>query len=128
MNMQSDLARVQGLGSAKEGTAHWWAQRLTSIVLVPLGLWVAYAAVALVGADLAAFKAWLAAPWNTLLMVLFVGTMFYHLQLGLQVVVEDYMPGQKAKVTTLVLIKLGAISLGVSSILAIFQVVFGGQA
>lgn len=128
MTMQSDLARVQGLGSAKEGTAHWWAQRLTSIALIPLGLWAAYAAIAQVGADLAAFKAWLAAPWNTLLMVLFVGTVFYHLQLGLQVVVEDYVSGQKAKMTTLVLIKLGAISLGVSSILAVFQVVFGGQA
>ncbi len=128
MNMQSDFARIRGLGSAKEGTAHWWAQRLTAIALVPLGLWAAYAAIGQVGADLAAFRAWLAAPWNTLLMVLFVGAMFYHLQLGLQVVVEDYVHGEKVKVTTLILIKLGAIFLGVSSLLAIFQVVFGGQA
>jgi succinate dehydrogenase / fumarate reductase membrane anchor subunit len=128
MNMQSDFARVRGLGSAKEGTAHWWVQRLTAIVLVPLGLWVAYAAVALAGADLATFKAWLAAPGNLLLMVLFVGAMFHHMQLGLQVVVEDYVQGEKAKVTTLIFIKLGTIFLGVSSLLAIFRVVFGGQA
>jgi succinate dehydrogenase / fumarate reductase membrane anchor subunit len=128
MNMQSDFARVRGLGSAKEGTAHWWVQRLTAIVLVPLGLWVAYAAVALAGADLATFKAWLAAPGNLLLMVLFVGAMFHHMQLGLQVVVEDYVQGEKAKVTTLIFIKLGTIFLGVSSLLAIFRVVVGGQA
>ena len=128
MNIQRDYARVRGLGSAKDGTEHWWAQRLTAIALVPLGLWAAFAAVSLAGANLAAFKTWLSLPGNTLLMILFVGTMFYHLQLGLQVVVEDYVHGEKAKTCTLIAIKLGALLFGVSSILAIFQGVFGGQA
>ena len=85
------------------------------------------AAVQLAGADLATFRAWLAMPGNTLLMVLFVIAMFHHLQLGLQVVVEDYVGGETAKVTTLIVIRLGTVFFGAASILAIFRVVFGGQ-
>ncbi|MAF48695.1 MAG: succinate dehydrogenase, hydrophobic membrane anchor protein [Rhodospirillales bacterium] len=126
MDLRSDLARARGLGSTKDGTGHWWAQRLTAVALVPLGLWFVYAAVSLGGADLAGYKAWLNGPGNLLLMVLFVGTLFYHMQLGIQVVVEDYVHGEAAKISCLMINKLASVFLGVSSIIALFRVAFGG--
>ena len=126
MSLQSPLARVRGLGSAKDGTAHWWAQRLTAVALIPLSLWFVFAVVALAGGDLAAYTEWVKAPGTVLLLVLFVAALFYHLSLGLQVVVEDYVTGEKKKVVTIVLIKFAAVVLAVSSIVSVFQVAFGG--
>ena len=126
MSMQSDLSRVRHLGSAKDGTHHWWGQRLTAIALVPLGLWFVYAVVIMTGKDLTAFKAWLSLPYNTLLMVLFIGALFHHLQLGLQVVVEDYVHTEKTKVVTLILNKFGAYLLAATCILSVLKVAFGG--
>lgn len=126
MSMQSDLARVRHLGSAKEGTHHWWGQRLTGIALVPLSLWFVWSAISLGGLDWLAYKAWISIPFNTLLMVMFVIAVFHHMQLGLQVVVEDYVHGEGAKMTLLVLNKLLAVLLGGSCILSILKVAFGG--
>ncbi|MBT4938590.1 MAG: succinate dehydrogenase, hydrophobic membrane anchor protein, partial [Rhodospirillaceae bacterium] len=70
MSLRSDLGRVRGLGSANEGTSHWWAQRVTAIALIPLSLWFIYSAVTLVGIDRAGFKVWLNAPGSILLMTL----------------------------------------------------------
>jgi len=125
MDMQSDLARVRGLGPAKEGTTHWWAQRLTAVALVPLGLWFAYAALGFGAMDLAGLKAWMNAPGNLLLMVLFVGVTFYHMQLGLQAVIEDYVHGEKTKVAMLVLNMMAAVFLAVSCIVAMLKIAFG---
>ena len=86
MSLQNPIGRVRGLGSAKSGSEHWWAQRLTAVALVPLTLWFIYSALALAGADYAAAKAWLATPWNAVLMVLLVIATCHHMQLGLQVV------------------------------------------
>ncbi len=124
--MRSDLGRVRHLGSAKEGTDHWWAQRLTAVALVPLSLWFVWSAVVLAGADHAAFTAWLGIPYNTLLMVLLVVALFHHLQLGLQVVVEDYVHTESAKVTMLILNKFAAYIFGATCILSVLKVAFGG--
>lgn len=126
MDLRNDLARARGLGSTKDGTGHWWAQRLTAVALVPLGLWFVYAAVSLGGADLSGYQAWLNGPGNLLLMVLFVGALFYHMQLGIQVVVEDYVHGEAAKISCLIINKLTSVFLGLSSIIALFRVAFGG--
>ena len=126
MDLRSDLARARGLGTAKEGAGHWWAQRVSAVALLPLGLWFVYSAVSWGGMDLAAFKAWLNGPGNLLLMVLFVGTLFYHMQLGVQVVIEDYVHGEAAKITSLMINIFVAIFFGASSIIALFKVAFGG--
>ena len=126
MDLRSDLARVRGLGTAKEGTSHWWAQRVTAVALIPLGLWFVFSAVSLGGVDLAGFKAWLNGPGNLLLMVLFVGTLFYHMQLGVQAVIEDYVHGEAAKICSLMINSFAAVFLGASSIIALFKVAFGG--
>jgi len=126
MSLRSDLGRVRGLGSANEGTSHWWAQRVTAIALIPLSLWFIYSAVTLVGIDRAGFKVWLNAPGSILLMTLFVIALFYHMQLGLQVVIEDYVHNERNKIVSLVLNKLVAVFFAVSSIIALIKVAFGG--
>src|SRR5207247_332653 len=95
--MRSPLGRAIGLGSAKEGVDHWWAQRITAIALVPLVLWFVIAVIELAGADRAAFVAWLHHPVPAVMMVLLLIAAFYHSALGLQVVIEDYVAHESAR-------------------------------
>ena len=125
MEMRSPLARVRGLGAAHEGAHHWWGQRLTGIALVPLCLWFIWAMSGLLGADLATFKAWLATGQNAVLMILLIVSGVHHAQLGLQVVIEDYVHSEGAKTVSLVLVKLGAVFLGVINVFAILKLTFG---
>jgi succinate dehydrogenase / fumarate reductase membrane anchor subunit len=99
------LGRARGLGSAKHGLQHWWAQRVSAVALVPLTLWFVYSVVHLTGADQSIVLAWLSKPASAILMSLFIVATFYHLSLGLQVVVEDYVHREGVKLTSLLLIK-----------------------
>jgi succinate dehydrogenase / fumarate reductase membrane anchor subunit len=124
-SMRAPLARVRGLGSAKEGVEHWWAQRLTAIALVPLTLWFVYAMVALAGADHASVVLWLARPRNAVLMILLLAATFQHAQLGLQVVIEDYVHGHAARLAAIVAVKFFAVLLAVGSIFGIMRIACG---
>nr|HIL75747.1 succinate dehydrogenase, hydrophobic membrane anchor protein [Rhodospirillales bacterium] len=126
MALRSDLGRVRGLGSAKDGTSHWWTQRVTAVALVPLSIWFVFSVVNLVGVDKDGFKVWLNGPGSFVLMALFLIALFYHMQLGLQVVIEDYVHNERNKVISLVLNKLLAVFLVVSSITALMRIAFGG--
>ena len=126
MEMRSPLAHARGLGPSKNGgTSHWWAQRLTSMALLPLMLWFVISALGLVGADHNDYMTWVSDPGNTLLMVLTVVTVFYHSEQGLQVVVEDYVQSEVGKITALIAVKAFAYLGGIASLLAIFRVAFG---
>ncbi|MGY8992613.1 MAG: succinate dehydrogenase, hydrophobic membrane anchor protein [Rhodospirillales bacterium] len=124
MEMRSPLARVRGLGSAKEGVEHWWVQRITSIALVPLVIWFIFSVPTLIGTDHAAFRIWISHHGNLVLMVLLVSTLFHHAQLGMQVVIEDYVHGKGTKVASILLVKLIAILCAVSSLIALLHVAF----
>jgi succinate dehydrogenase / fumarate reductase, membrane anchor subunit len=89
--MRSPLARAMGLGSAKEGVGHWWAERASAVALIPLTLWFVASIIAHIQSDYATFIAWLRTPIGTILMILLQVALFYHTALGLQVVVEDYV-------------------------------------
>ena len=125
MDMRSPLGRARGLGSAKDGVAHWWAERVTAVALVPLTLWFVVSVVSLVGADYAAYKAWVGMQGNAILLVLLIVTLFHHTQLGLQVIVEDYVHGEAAKVVGLMVIKFTVVLLGASCVLAVLRVSIG---
>ncbi len=125
MSLRTPLGRVRGLGSAKQGTDHFWAQRLTAIALVPLALWFVAALAAHAGADHATAKAWLAEPFSAVVMVLLVVTGFHHAQLGLQVVIEDYVSTEWVKVFSIIVVKLGALALGVAAIFSVLKIAFG---
>ncbi|MEM9684315.1 MAG: succinate dehydrogenase, hydrophobic membrane anchor protein [Pseudomonadota bacterium] len=124
MAMRTPLSRVRGLGSAKDGTHHWWMQRLSAVALVPLTVWFVISMISFAGADHAAVSAWLAQPLSAVLMLLLVVATFYHLQLGVQVVIEDYIHGEAAKIACLVALKLLSIALGVAGVFAVLKVAF----
>ena len=126
MALRSDLGRVRGLGSAKDGTSHWWAQRVTAVALIPLSIWFVFSVIHLLGIDRVGLKTCLNAPGSFVLMVLFAIALFYHMQLGVQVVIEDYIHNEKNKVVLLVFNKLLAVFLVVSSITALMKIAFGG--
>ena len=96
-SLETPLHKVQGLGASHSGTGHFWRERVTSVALIPLSLWFAYAILGLVGTNEVAIVSFIAHPWNAILMGLFVVVSFYHLSLGLQQVLDDYVhtPGTK---------------------------------
>ena len=89
--MRSQLGRARGLGAARHGVGHWWAQRVSAIALLPLSLYFVASVLILAGATRAGMAAFMAEPWNTVLFLCLIAALFYHLSLGLQVVIEDYV-------------------------------------
>ena len=124
--MRSPLGRARGLGSAREGVEHWWMQRVTAAALIPLTLWFVVSLIALTGSDYNAFIAWLKAPFVAILMVLLLIALFHHTALGLQVVVEDYVHSDRAKIPTVVAIRLACFALAVAGIFATVRIAFDG--
>ncbi len=126
MTYRSPLGRARGLGSAKDGTAHWWAQRLTSLALVPLVAWFTVSMIAMVGAEHAAFVLWLKSPAVAVTMVLLITVAFHHGQLGLQVIIEDYIHGEGVKLVLLIAVKFAAIVLALLGVFAVLKIALGG--
>lgn len=126
MTMRSPLGRVRGLGSAKEGTHHWYIERLTALAMVPLYLWFVASIIAGVGTDYATMRAWLATPGNMLVMMLIVLTSFWHAALAIGVVLEDYCHSKPLEVASMIAVKFACFFLAVFSILAIFKIGLGG--
>jgi succinate dehydrogenase / fumarate reductase membrane anchor subunit len=124
MSLRNPLAKARGLGSAKDGTAHWWAQRVSAIALVPLVLYVLYLLVSLAGADYATVRLTIAQPVNALLLILFIGTAFWHARLGLQVVIEDYIHVGWLEITLMIAVKFVYVVLGLAAIIAIGRIAF----
>jgi succinate dehydrogenase / fumarate reductase membrane anchor subunit len=124
-SFRTELARVRGLGAAKEGVQHWWMQRVSAIALVPLTLWFVIALVAHVGADYTATRTWLGSPVTFGLMLLLVGATFYHAQLGLQVVIEDYIHRESGKIALILLTKMASLVLALAAVVALLVIAFG---
>lgn len=127
MAMQSSLGRVRGLGSAKEGVGHWWAQRVTAIALVPLTIWFVIAVIPLIGVDLATFQEWLGVFGNALMMTLLLIALFYHAHLGMEIVITDYVHQEAALIITLLVVRLLLFALAASGVLAIILVALGAR-
>ena len=125
MNLTTPLARVRGLGSAKHGTEHFWQQRVTSILLAPLCLWLVISLLGLDLQDYGAVVVWMRTPLNTTLLLTLIVAACHHGQLGVQVVIEDYIHDDGQKVMSLIIVKFLAILAGLVSILAILRVFLG---
>lgn len=125
MSMRSPLAKVRGHGSAKAGAHHWWAQRLSAVALIPLFLWFVASLAAVATADYETAVTWLGSPWNSALLILLIGATFYHAQLGMQVVFEDYIAAHWLQVTSIILVRFLAMLLAVVSIIAVLRVAWG---
>ena len=123
MNLRDPLAQARGLGSAQDGWRHWWVQRLTAVALMLLLPWFIWLALALIGADQFTVRATLGQPLNATLMLTFVFALFWHAQLGLQVVVEDYVHGSLELVLQIV-IKFACVLAALASAIAIGRIAF----
>lgn len=126
MAYRTPIAKVRGLGAARAGLGHWKMQRLTAIANLLLVLWFMFSAMALAGSGYEQVRAWLASPVSASLMVLLVVSSFYHARLGLQVVVEDYVHHEGAKLASLTALVLIAFGLAVACIVAVLTIATGG--
>jgi succinate dehydrogenase / fumarate reductase membrane anchor subunit len=125
MSLRSPLSRVLGLGSAKDGTAHWWAQRVTAVALVPLTLWFVFSLLTLPDFEYETVRTWLSVPITGFLSVLLVSVLCYHSYLGTIVIVEDYVTSSGMKVLSLVTLRFLYVLAGGAAVFAILRVVFG---
>lgn len=123
--LRSPIKHVRGYGSAHDGTHHFWVQRLTAVALVPLLVWLVVSVVGLTDASYDGFTAWVAAPLNSVLLTIALVAMFWHSQLGLQVVIEDYVHHAGAKLILLVGSKFAHIFLAAAGIFAVLRIAFG---
>ena len=102
-DFRSDLKKVHGFGSSHDGTGHWWQQRLTALALIPLTLWLMVSAFYLIGASYGVARAWVRQPITAIFLLLFIGFSLYHLKLGLQVIIEDYIHARIIKLISLII-------------------------
>ena len=119
--MRSPLGRARGYGAAQVGLGHWWAQRVTSVALVPLSLWFVCAVIRLEGASRADVAHWLAGPLPMVLMLVTLATLFYHLQLGISVIIEDYVHHEAMKVASGMLVKAVCLLLALVGMVSVLR-------
>lgn len=127
MSLRSPLSRVRGLGSAKEGVSHWWAQRLTALALIPLAVWFVISLLSITGADHAAVRAWVGSPVVAGLLILLIAATFYHAYLGLQVVIEDYVHSEGWKLVALLAVKGASWLLAILGVVSVLVLLLGDQ-
>ena len=125
MSLRSPLGRVLGLGSARGGSSHWYAQRVSAVALVLLALWFVVSLASLAGASYEQVTGWLRSPLNSALALLLVIVGAWHAVLGLQVIVEDYVADKGARVVVLVAVKFAFVVAAVVGVLAVLRIAFG---
>jgi succinate dehydrogenase / fumarate reductase membrane anchor subunit len=123
--MRTPLARVRHLGSARTGTGHFWHQRLTSVALVPLTIAVVLIVIGLLGRNHAAVVQILGSSPVAIVMLLFVLTSVYHMWLGMQVIIEDYVHDELIKLVTLMGNTFFCVAVGLTAVFAILKLSFG---
>jgi succinate dehydrogenase / fumarate reductase membrane anchor subunit len=124
MSMRTPLGQVRGLGSAKDGVKHFWHQRLTAVALIPLTIWFLVTVVSLVGADYATAANKLSEPIVAIPFLLLLGAGFYHMKLGVQVVIEDYVPDEAMKIACILLNNFFAAAVGIACVYAVLKLSF----
>ncbi len=126
MDMRTPLGKVRGLGSAKEGTQHFWRQRLTAVANVPLVIFLVWLAVSLVGAPHGEVVEALSSPFASVLLLASILSITFHMKLGMQVVIEDYIHGEGTRFLLLVLNIFFCSAIALASVFAVLKLGFGG--
>ena len=127
MRMETPLSRVRGHGSARSGAHHWWLERLTSIATLVLFVWLIVSVLRLPSLDHKAVTSWLSDPLAAVPMLLLIVATFWHLKLGLQVVLEDYVHEEGMKLFSIVLLNFFVIAGGALALFSVLKIAFGGD-
>ena len=122
MSLETPLHKVEGLGSSHSGVTHFWRQRVTAAALIPLAIWFAVSVLGLVGAHEAATLAFLSKPLNAILMAAFVVIAVYHMALGMQVVIDDYVYTSWQKLSLMLLMRGFALAVIAASLYALLRI------
>jgi len=125
-DLRTPLSRARGLGSARAGVHHWWAQRITAVAMIPLVAWFAISLIMMSGADYNVVRAWISSPVVMVLLTLTFVIGLHHGQLGMQVVIEDYVHNDGMKLALIVSMRFIAVFFGLAAIVAILRIGFGG--
>ena len=128
MGNGTGIGRVRGLGSAKSGVHHWWMQRVTAVGNLVLGLWLVASLLRLPAYDYETTHQWLVAPLAAVPMALLVASVFWHLRLGLQVLIEDYVHEDGLKLGSIILLNFFAIGGAALALFSILKIALGGAA
>lgn len=120
--LRTPLGRVRGMGAARGGTHHWWMQRVTSIALLPLTLWLVFSLASMPDTSWQDATAWIARPLNAVLLLAFLAAGFHHTAAGLQVVIEDYLRGEMARMGAILAVKGLCVLLWLSATLAVLRI------
>lgn len=123
-NLRTPLSLVKGHGSAKEGTGHFWVQRVTAIAMIPLVFWLCFSIASLPGMNAADIRAWLSGSFSAVLMIVFILTGLYHAKLGLQVVIEDYVSDHGIRTAAIIGITLLCGFLAVLGVFSVLRIAF----
>ena len=127
-NLRSPLSRVLGAGSAKDGTGHFWTQRVTAMGLLVLGIWFLYGMTQMGDFTQMELVEWLSSPMNSVLLMLMILTLAWHSSLGIQMVLEDYVHGKLLKTLSLVLSQFAHVFVALAAIFSILKIAFGAPA
>ena len=123
-DLRTPLSQVKGLGSAKEGTTHFWRQRLTALVLIPMILWFGFS-VAAMPVDYATLVSTIQNPAVMVGLIILIIATFYHAQLGLQIVIEDYVSSHSKRIVSIILVNFLCLLLGVIGVVAVLKIALG---
>lgn len=126
MGYRTPLSKARGLGSAKAGTGHWWLQRVTAVVLIPLTVWMILLFDSSMHAPYQETIAWLSAPLNSVCIVAWILAVFYHAALGVRVVIEDYVAGEGLKIFSVWIANLVFLLLAITALMAVFKIILAG--
>ena len=119
---ETPLHKVQGMGASHSGTGHFRRERMTAVALIPLSLWFAYSILGLAGTNEVIMVQYLAHPWNALLMAAFAATSVYHMSLGLQVVIDDYVHAAGTKIALMLLVRFVTIAIISTCLFALIRI------
>lgn len=126
MNMRTPLSQVRGLGSAKEGTDHFWKQRLTGVANIPLTIFFVFLVVSMIGAGHEQAAEMIASPFVAILLLMMIVSGLYHMRLGMQTIIEDYIHGEGMKIVAVMANTFFTVAIGAACIFAVLKISFGG--
>jgi succinate dehydrogenase / fumarate reductase membrane anchor subunit len=126
VSYRTPLSRARGLGSAKHGVGHWVSERVSSVALIPLGLWTVFGVLRLAAGDYEFAVAWISQPLNAVLLVLMLGVSFWHMHSGLRVIIEDYVHATLSKTALMLANLFVCVLAGALAIFSILKVALGG--